>query len=80
MPERILYYDCSAGISGDMHLGAMVDLGVPADHLTRELGKLGLSGWKLQFTRDARKGIGGTRADVILDQLEGAARACLAAG
>jgi hypothetical protein len=70
MPERILYYDCSAGISGDMHLGAMVDLGVPADHLTRELGKLGLSGWKLQFTRDARKGIGGTRADVILDDDE----------
>ena len=67
MSERILYYDCSAGISGDMHLGAMVDLGVPADHLTRELGKLGLPGWKLQFTHDSRKGIGGTRADVILD-------------
>ena len=70
MPERILYYDCSAGISGDMHLGAMVDLGVPAEHLQRELGKLGLSGWKLLFTRDARKGIGGTRADVILDDDE----------
>ncbi len=66
MPERILYYDCSAGISGDMHLGAMVDLGVPADYLEQELNKLGLTGWKLQFTRDARKGIGGTRADVIL--------------
>lgn len=66
MAERILYYDCSAGISGDMHLGAMVDLGVPADYLEKELGKLGLGGWKFQFTRDARKGIGGTRADVIL--------------
>ena len=66
MAERILYYDCSAGISGDMHLGAMVDLGVPPAHLEQELGKLGLDGWQLQFTRDARHGIGGTRADVIL--------------
>lgn len=66
MAERILYYDCSAGISGDMHLGAMADLGVPTDYLQAELAKLGLDGWKLQFTRDARKGIGGTRADVVL--------------
>lgn len=70
MPEhaaRILYYDCSAGISGDMHLGAMVDLGVPPEHLEAELKKLGLPGWRLRFTRDSRKGIGGTRADVLLD-------------
>jgi uncharacterized protein (TIGR00299 family) protein len=65
--ERILYYDCSAGISGDMHLGAMVDLGVPPEHLEAELKKLGLPGWRLRFTRDSRKGIGGTRADVLLD-------------
>jgi uncharacterized protein (TIGR00299 family) protein len=67
MPERILYYDCSAGISGDMHLGAMVDLGVPAEHLESELLKLGLPGWRLHFQKDARKGISGTRADVLLD-------------
>jgi hypothetical protein len=67
MPERTLYYDCSAGISGDMHLGAMVDLGVPPEHLETELRKLGLAGWRLQFTRDSRKGIGGTRCDVLLD-------------
>ncbi len=64
---RTLYYDCSAGISGDMHLGAMVDLGVPPEHLETELHKLGLPGWRLRFTRDSRKGIGGTRADVLLD-------------
>ncbi len=64
---KVLYYDCSAGISGDMHLGAMVDLGVPAEHLESELYKLGLPGWRLRFTRDSRRGIGGTRADVLLD-------------
>ncbi|MFT3830244.1 MAG: nickel pincer cofactor biosynthesis protein LarC [Opitutaceae bacterium] len=64
---KTLYYDCSAGISGDMHLGAMVDLGVPPEHLETELRKLGLPGWRLRFTRDSRKGIGGTRADVLLD-------------
>jgi pyridinium-3,5-bisthiocarboxylic acid mononucleotide nickel chelatase len=67
MPERILYYDCSAGISGDMHLGAMVDLGVPPEHLETELRKLGVAGWRLRFARDSRKGIGGTRADVLLE-------------
>jgi uncharacterized protein (TIGR00299 family) protein len=77
MPNSaILYYDCSAGISGDMHLGAMVDLGVPAEHLETELGKLGLSGWQLRFTRDQRGGIGGTRADVLLEAAMNAPSLC----
>ena len=66
MTEKILYYDCFSGISGDMHLGAMADLGVPQDYLLDSLSKLGLAGWSLRFTKDSRKGIHGTRADVRL--------------
>ena len=31
--EKILYFDCFSGICGDMTLAALVDLGVPEDHL-----------------------------------------------
>ncbi len=70
MAERILYYDCFSGISGDMNLGAMIDLGVPREHLAAELSKLGLSGWSLRFSQDSRNGIHGTRADVELTDVE----------
>ncbi len=70
MAEKILYYDCFSGISGDMNLGAMVDLGVPQERLVAELSKLGLAGWSLGFSTDSRNGIHGTRADVELTDAE----------
>ena len=39
---KIIYFDCYAGISGDMTVGALLDLGVPLEHLQRELAKLAL--------------------------------------
>ena len=63
----ILYYDCFAGISGDMHLAAMLDCGVPADHLLGELDKLGLKGWRIDIRKDMRKGISGTKVDIIVE-------------
>ncbi|MCY6355032.1 nickel pincer cofactor biosynthesis protein LarC [Clostridium sp. ZS2-4] len=64
---RILYYDCFSGISGDMNLGAMIDLGVDKDYLISELLKLNLEDeYKIEVRRDIRKGIEGTKADVIL--------------
>lgn len=64
---KILYYDCFAGISGDMNLAAMLDLGVDAAHLRAELDKLGLEhAFGLRIGPDARNGIAGTRVDVAL--------------
>jgi uncharacterized protein (TIGR00299 family) protein len=68
--KRILYYDCFAGISGDMNLGALVDLGVPAEHLERELALLNIDGFRLEVERDKRKGISGTRVTVVVDHPE----------
>ena len=67
---RILYYDCFAGISGDMNLGAMVDLGVDPDYLKTELQKLNIVGFHLEIQRDIRRGISGTKATVVIENPE----------
>lgn len=64
---KILYYDCFSGISGDMNLAAMVDLGVPKEYLIEELKKLNIDHeYELNMTREVKNGISGTKADVIL--------------
>ena len=64
---RILYYDCFAGISGDMNLGAMVDLGVDASYLKNELAKLNIHGFELKLEKATRRGIAGTLATIEID-------------
>ena len=65
--SRALYYDCFSGISGDMHLGALLDIGVPAEHLTTELNRLELADeFTLQVKSASKMGIAGTRANVEL--------------
>jgi uncharacterized protein (TIGR00299 family) protein len=65
---RILYYDCFSGISGDMNLGAMINLGVSRDYLTDNLKKLNIDGWRLDITIDQRHGISGTKVTVVTDE------------
>ena len=67
MPDKVLVYDCFSGISGDMHIGAMLDLGVPAEYLKGELARLSMAGeFDLEVTSDSKLGISGTRATVKL--------------
>ena len=54
---KIICYDCFSGISGDMNLGAMIDLGVDKSFLINELNKLNLKGWELVVEKDQRHGI-----------------------
>ena len=68
---RVLYYDCFCGISGDMNLAALLDLGVDAAYLRQELGKLRLEAeYELIIKKDSKNGIGGTRVDVLIKEHE----------
>jgi len=67
---KILYYDCFSGISGDMNLGAMLDLGVSRETLISGLEKLKTGGWSLDICRDQRHGITGTRVTVVTEGSE----------
>lgn len=61
---KILYYNCFAGISGDMNLGALIDLGMDPEYLVKELRKLKIDKYQLDVTRDQKHGIFGTKVDV----------------
>ncbi|MDM8543504.1 nickel pincer cofactor biosynthesis protein LarC [Desulfococcaceae bacterium HSG9] len=65
---KIAYFDCFAGASGDMILGALMDAGLPADTLKTELDKLGLTHYDLQLKKVLKRGIGGSQAVVIVDE------------
>ena len=65
-PVKTLYLDIFSGISGDMFLGAMIDLGVDFDALESELQKLKLEGYTLSANRRQKCAIDGVKFDVHL--------------
>lgn len=60
-----LYADTFSGISGDMTLGLLVDLGVDLKDLRAELDRLPMTGYRLEQRMEKRHGIGGTRIEVV---------------
>jgi uncharacterized protein (TIGR00299 family) protein len=65
-----LVFDCPSGISGDMSLGALVDLGVPLEEIQRLLATLPLSGWQLRAESTTRNSIAATRVHVEVENHE----------
>ena len=59
---RTLYFDCFAGASGDMILGALVGAGVDARRLVEQISLLNVSGYKIDFETVDRSGISATHA------------------
>lgn len=57
---RVLYLDCFSGISGDVFLGAMLDLGLDKNAFIEELQKLNLSNYNIDIKKSTNKGISGT--------------------
>ncbi|MDP2891770.1 MAG: nickel pincer cofactor biosynthesis protein LarC [Bacillota bacterium] len=63
--KRVLYFDCFSGISGDMTLGALLDLGVEKENFLAEMAKLGLSSeFEITIEKTVRDGISGTDVHV----------------
>jgi len=61
---RIAYFDCFSGISGDMILGALLDLGWPVEELEKELAKLNLTGYKIKVKKVQKESITATQIKI----------------
>ena len=65
---KTAYFDCFSGISGDMIIGALIDLGLDADLLKKELKKLNLKNYKIESKKIVKGGIAATKFDVAEDK------------
>lgn len=69
MEQRILYFDIVNGISGDMTLATLLNLGVPKEIFLEELSKLNLDDeFDIKIISKIENGIKGTNVDVIIKE------------
>ncbi len=64
---RIAYFDCFAGASGDMVLGALVDAGLSLETLRGALASLPIGGYRIEASQEARGALQGTHVRVVVD-------------
>lgn len=65
---KVAYFDCFSGISGNMILGALVDLGIDVEELDHELRKLPLEGYQLEARRVVKRGISAIYIEMITQE------------
>ncbi len=64
---KYLLFDCFSGISGDMTIGALLNLGLPFAHLEEQLQALDISNYSVRSYIEAKHGISGTKFEVIVE-------------
>lgn len=64
---KILYFDCSSGICGNMTLGALLDIIDDENYFFNEIKKLNLDGYKIEISKKESYGINGRYVNVIVD-------------
>ena len=70
MEERILYFDIVNGISGDMTIATLLDLGIPKEVFLDEIYKLNLDGeFEINIEQKNESGIVGTKVEVITKEV-----------
>ena len=62
---KILYFDCATGISGNMAIGALLEICDGEQYLRDELAKLGVPGYQLNVIKRDSHGIDGTYVEVL---------------
>ncbi len=65
---KIAYFDCFAGISGDMTLGALIGAGADPDRLREKLAGLGVDGYRIEVDRKISNGIAATNVTVVIEE------------
>ncbi len=65
---KVVFVDCFSGISGDMFLGALVDLGLEPDDLRKAVARLPIDGYHIQAEPVQRQGLAGHSVRVVLDE------------
>jgi pyridinium-3,5-bisthiocarboxylic acid mononucleotide nickel chelatase len=65
---RTLYFDCFSGISGDMTVGALLDIGADEKALLDGLSQLKVEGYEIKIEKKLKNGISGTDFSVILEE------------
>lgn len=63
-----LYLECLSGISGDMTVAALLDLGATEENLRASLAKLPVKEYKIEIKRVVRSGLEVCDFDVILEK------------
>lgn len=64
---KVLYFDCSSGISGNMTLGSLLEIVGDENYLLEALKKLNVDGYKIEISKKVKNGITGTYVDAILE-------------